>query len=118
MGTENYTDEQTDELVAAYKAAHADGEGSDDDRAAVVEEFSERFGKSPASIRQKLVREGVYVAKTRKTKTGEPVERKEDIVQNIAEILGKPVDVVGSLEKATKKALTTIRAALAANATD
>lgn len=104
----NYTEEMRDALVSAYESA----EDSDDAREAVVQEFAAEFGKDPRSIRAKLVREGVYIAKTRTTKTGGKVERKAAIVEDIASALGVDSDIVGSLESATKNALTLVRSAL------
>ena len=104
MAQQNYTEEQVTTLVAAYKAAETEAE-----RLATVAAYAETFGKTPASIRAKLVREGVYIAKEYKTKTGDKPESKDDIVTDIARTLGVTVDAVGSLEKATKKALRLIR---------
>jgi hypothetical protein len=104
----NYTDEQTSELVAAYEAAE-----TPEARDAVVEEFAETFGKTVRSIRAKLVREGVYVKKAYKTKTGGKPETKEGVVCDIAAILGVDADAkLGGLEKANKGALQLIRATL------
>ena len=111
MGTKkvNYTTAQTAELVAAYEAAD-----TEEAREAVVVEFSEAFGKGRQSIRAKLVSEGVYVAKTYKTKKGEKPESKAEIVAGIASILGVTQEAVESLEKANKAALTLVRGTLAA----
>jgi response regulator RpfG family c-di-GMP phosphodiesterase len=109
MAKANYTVEMTEEVVAAYSAAESEAA-----REEVVAHFAEKFGKNSKSVRAKLVREGVYVKKEYKTKTGGDVERKDAIVENIASALGVSSDAVGSLEKATKKALTLIRAALVA----
>ena len=47
----NYSPELTGQIVSAYQAGTA------------VEEIAETIGKSVRSVRSKLVREGVYVAK-------------------------------------------------------
>ena len=96
----NYTAEQTDALVKAYKEA----EGQEG-RQAVVEQFAENFGKSVASIRAKLVAEGVYVKAERARKR---VARKSELVTALAETLGLDEDVIGSLEKATSTALVKV----------
>ena len=104
----NYTEAQTSELVAAYEAAE-----TPEARDAVVESFAEEFGKTVRSIRAKLVREGVYVKKVYKTKTGGKPETKESIVGDIAATLGVDADSkLGGLEKANKGALSLIRASL------
>lgn len=107
--TPNYTDAQASELVEAYSAATNEGE-----RETVVATFSEKFGKNVKSIRAKLVREGVYVKKTYKAKTGETPERKAAIVSDIARTLGVNAEVVESLEKATKPTLNLLRGTLVA----
>jgi hypothetical protein len=111
MGTKkvNYTTAQTAELVAAYEAAE-----TQDEREAVVVEFSEAFNKGRQSIRAKLVSEGVYVAKTYKTKKGEKPESKAEIVAGIATVLGVTQEAVESLEKANKAALNLVRGTLVA----
>lgn len=65
------------------------------------------MGKGYRSIIAKAVRMGVaYNRKQPTTKTGEPVEKKEDIVADIAAIVEATLD---GLEKAPKPALQAIR---------
>ena len=111
MGTKkvNYTPEQTAMLVDAYESVE-----TQEQREAVVAHYAEEFGKAPQSIRAKLVSEGVYIAKTYKTKKGEKPESKAAIVAGIARILGVDQERVESLEKANKTALNLIRGTLAA----
>lgn len=104
-----YTEEQTNEMVEAYNAAE-----TDEDRKLVVEEFASEFAQSVASIRQKLVREGVYIKLSPKTKSGKPAERKAAIVADIASALGIAEETVDSLSAATKEALQQVRAGLTA----
>ena len=94
--TVNYTEEQVKALVGAY-----DNAGSQEARDSVVETFSQSLGKSVASIRAKLSREGVYVKKERLSKDGSKVERKAEKVTRIAEHSEKPLEFFDSLEKAT-----------------
>jgi hypothetical protein len=110
MGTKkaNYTPEQTAILVDAYTSVD-----TDETRAAVVAHYAEEFGKNPQSIRAKLVSEGVYVAKSYKTKKGEKPESKALIVAGIAHLLGVDPERVESLEKANKTALNLVRGSLA-----
>ena len=106
--TPNYTDAQTAELVAAYVAAE-----NEEQRNEVVEGYAELFSKTKPSIRAKLVREGVYVKKAYKSKTGAKPETKEEIVSDIARAMGVDADAkLGGLEKATKGALKLIRQTL------
>lgn len=102
-----YTDEQTQELVQAYTAAD-----TEESRDQVVAEYSDKFGKTVASVRAKLASESVYVPKARKTKSGEPIVSKSELVGKIAGLLGKPEDQFESLEKANKPVLKSIVDAL------
>jgi hypothetical protein len=106
--TPNYTETQVSTLVAAYTAETVT---NDAERAAVVATTAVEFAKSPASIRAKLVREGVYVKKTYKTKAGGESVSKAVMVERVASAMGVASDTIGSLEKATK---TTIAAVLKA----
>ena len=96
----NYTEEQVKALVGAY-----DNAGSQDARDEVVSTFAEKFGKSVASIRAKLSREGVYVKKERMTKDGRKVERKSVKVATIASLSSKDESFFESLEKANASVL-------------
>jgi len=86
----NYTDRMVAEMVAAYvQAPNPD----------TVAKLSEQLGKPTRSIVAKLVREGVYVAQQRVTKTGAPVIRKSDLVAQIQAAVGAELP---TLEKASK----------------
>jgi len=86
----NYTDRMVAEMVAAYvQAPNPD----------TVAKLSEQLGKPTRSIVAKLVREGVYVAQQRVTKTGAPVVRKSDLVAQIQAAVGAELP---TLEKASK----------------
>jgi len=95
-----YTEAQTLELVQAYTAVN-----TQDERDAIVDEFVVSFALPIASIRGKLSSEGVYVAKERKTKNGEPIVRKSALVAQVAELMGENEETVESLEKVTKPVL-------------
>jgi hypothetical protein len=114
MADTNYTPEQTAAIVEAYQAA------SDyDEQQRVVAMWADEFGKTPASVRSKLVREGVYQKKEYKGKTGEKAETKEEIVEDIARTLGVDADSkLGGLEKARKDTLQLIRKVLLIFASD
>jgi D-ribose pyranose/furanose isomerase RbsD len=109
MGTKtvNYTETQTAELVERYQAAE-----TPEQRDTVVEELAQDMGKTVRSVRQKLVREGVYIAKEYKTKTGARPESKEKIVTDIAGTLGVAAESIESLNKANKTTLALIRTTL------
>ena len=104
--TPNYTEEQTANMVNAYE--HADTDAA---RVAVVNEYAELYGKTAASVRAKLVREGVYIAQSR-APAGKAAEKKSAIVSAIADLLNVNGEVIESLEKATKKSLELVRDAL------
>ena len=100
--TPNYTDAMVEALHAGY-----DGTASDTERKAQVTALAVEVGRSEPSIRAKLTREGIYVALT-KAPAGKAPVRKAELVQLIADELEVDVDVIGSLEKATKNTLIRI----------
>ena len=87
--TVNYTTAQVDQIISMYKQSGNEA----------LPEIAAAVGKSVRSVRSKLVREGVYVAAPRVTKTGAPVVRKSEIVTQIQDALG--VEML-TLEKASK----------------
>lgn len=99
--TVNYTPEQTTKMVADYQAG------------VTVDQIAETLGKSVRSVVAKLSREGVYKRKEYKTKTGEPVVKKDAHADAIGAILRLPENDVESLTKANKSALKAIFEALA-----
>ena len=105
--TANYTNEMVTEMVDTYSA-----QKTEDERTSVVEAMAEKFGKTTRSIVAKLSREGVYVAKTAKTKNGAKVQTKGAMVDEIAVALGITRDDVASLENATKDTLAKVLAAV------
>lgn len=96
----NYTESQEAELAAA---------GIIDNAKAL--EFAAKFGKDVRSIRAKAVRMGIYKAAEKKSKTGGKIESKEDIVNDISDLVGKALD---GLEKAPKLVLQILRDRLSA----
>ena len=101
----NYTEEQVNELVAAYTAEPTE---------ATVAAFAEKFGKSVRSIVAKLARENVYHKKEYTNKKGEKPIAKAEMVARIAELTNENEENLGSLEKATKHALEVVIKALEA----
>lgn len=104
--TVNYSDEAVARLHEVY-----DGSASDEDKRAQVKALADELGKNEASIRAKLVREKIYVPYA-KVEAGKAGVRKAELVQAIADKIDADVDVIGSLEKATKVALSRVLAAL------
>jgi hypothetical protein len=99
----NYSEEMVQAMVADYQ---------DNPTKETVEKLSAEFGKTTRSIVAKLVREGVYVAAPRVTKTGAPVVRKADIVSQIQDAVGTELP---SLEKASKADLQALLDAVMGN---
>ena len=86
----NYTPEMTQDLVARYTAGMP------------VDMIARELGKSARSIVAKLVREGVYVAKT--TPATEKFT-KVDFIKAIAAGVGVDFESLDSLEKCSKPQL-------------
>ena len=97
--TVNYTEAQVAALAAGY-----DGSADEATRKAQIVALSDELGKNLASVRAKLTHMGIYVPNA-KAPAGKAVVRKATLVQAIADQLEVDVDVVGSLEKATKNTL-------------
>ena len=89
-GNLNYTEKMVAEMHEVYTA---------NPTRESVETLAKTFGKSTRSIIAKLSREGIYVPMERKTKTGEPIVRKAELVAQIEEHYGIELP---SLVKATK----------------
>ena len=86
----NYSPELTGQIVSAYQAGTA------------VEEIAETIGKSVRSVRSKLVREGVYVAKEKPATRKVEGPTKKEILRDLD---ATGFDTKG-FEGATKDALT------------
>ena len=98
----NYTPEQTAVLVSRYV-----------DEKITVENLAVEFGKSVRSIVAKLSREGVYQKKAYVTKTGEAVQKKNDLADAIGAVLKMTEPEIDSMTKVNKTALQKIFTALA-----
>jgi len=106
MATDIYQDSKVvEDMKSSYCAAK-----TDDERAAVVEQLAQKYGKSLSSIRQKLVREGVYIKRERTSKDGTEVISKGKLVDIIDKLLQLNLTEAEatSLEKATKQTLKKI----------
>ena len=95
----NYTAEQTKQIVEGYRSGQA------------VEALAELVGKSARSVVAKLVREGVYIAKTKQV--GARVS-KATLIAEIAERTDLNPVMLAGLEKAPREALEALVDALAA----
>ena len=80
-----------------------------------VEQIAQDLGKTVRSVVAKLSREGVYQKKVYKSKTGEPVVKKDAHADAIGAILRLPENDIESLTKANKSALKAIFEALASS---
>jgi hypothetical protein len=92
---ENYSPEMVTELTEAYT-----NQTTDQARKAIVEQFAEKFGKSVASVRMRLVRDKVYIKPEATTKAGKPVVKKDELVNKIADLLDVEHELFDSLSKA------------------
>jgi predicted transcriptional regulator len=106
--TVNYTPEQTELMVGMYVGVRDESEAR---RAEVVAEIAEMLGKNERSVRAKLSREGVYVAKAvvSKVTKGEPAKKLE-LAEQIATFVAKVNPE--TLAKAGKTDLVAILAAV------
>ena len=98
MNQSVYTETVVSNMVARYKDVVAKDY---DTRSAVVAELADELKQTVGSVRSKLVREGVYVAKET-TKASGATKSKEDIVKALEAISG---ETLTSFNKATKKDL-------------
>ena len=89
----NYSDVQVATMIERYTS---------EPTRATVDAIAQDFNKNSRSIIAKLVREGVYQAAPRVTKTGAPVVRKAAIIANINANLGLAENALASLEKTSK----------------
>lgn len=96
----SYTDELTAEIVAEYEASPS---------RETVETIAARIDKSVRSVIAKLSSAGVYETPQRLTKTGDIIEKKEEMVTQICTWLGVEAP---TLVKTGKQDLKRIRDAL------
>ena len=89
--SKNYTDEMISTITSQYSANPV---------RATVDALADQFGKSPRSVIAKLSALGIYQKPVQVTKRGEPVVKKEVIVAQVFERLGR--DDLPSLGKMTK----------------
>jgi hypothetical protein len=109
----NYTEAQAEHLATEYALGQ-----NDEERKQILENLSVETGRDVRSIRAKLVRMKVYIAKTYVPKTGGAVETKDKIVSSIAATMGVGEDQLAGLNKATKPTLNLLRAVIEIAAAD
>ena len=98
-----YTPQQTLELLKMYE---------NDPSEATIRKASVKFNKTERSIVAKLSKEGVYIKKVKRDKTGQPIEKKDEIVQKIESILNLQTGDLEGLEKSPKLILKKLRTAI------
>lgn len=96
----SYSEELTTEIVAEYVA---------DPCRATVDAIAERINKSVRSVIAKLSSAGVYQTPQRTTKTGDQIEKKEEMVVEVCTWLGIEAP---TLAKTGKQDLKKVRDAL------
>lgn len=96
----SYTEETATEIIAEYVASPC---------RETVDAIAERLDKSVRSVIAKLSSAGVYQTPQRKTKTGEDIEKKEDMVVEVCTWLGIEAP---TLAKTGKQDLKKVRDAL------
>lgn len=96
--TTRYTQEQTDSLISAYKAASTDQE-----RKQVIVSQAKNLGKSTQSVISKLSREQVYVKPVKNTVPKRT--NKEQYISHIRIMLGAREHELESLDKVTARDL-------------
>ena len=109
----NYTKDQTDLMVGMYTGVAGESEARRDE---VVNEIAALFKKNVRSVRAKLSREDVYVAKVPVSKDGSPVARKAELAETLVKVSGLALVSADKLNKTDLVAL--IAFAKAATATE
>lgn len=94
----SYTEEMTREIVDEYNG---------NPTRETVDAIAARIGKTSRSVIAKLAAAGVYQTPKRTTKTGEPIVKKEQLVQEIGTWLGIEVPTLAKTGKQDLKLLHT-----------
>jgi hypothetical protein len=91
-----YSEELTKEIVSEYLAQPT---------RETANAIAARIGKSPRSVIAKLAAAGVYRAPERTTKTGDPIVKKDELVEDINKWLGLDLTTLAKTGKLDLKAL-------------
>jgi hypothetical protein len=94
----SYTEELTRSVIEEY-GKHPSRE--------TVSAIAQRIGKSDRSVIAKLAAAGVYQTPVRTTKTGDPIVKKEELVEEIGGWLGIEVPTLAKTGKLDLKKLHT-----------
>ena len=92
----SYSEELTKEIVDEYSANPS---------RETVDAIAARIGKTARSVIAKLAAAGVYQTPKRTTKTGEPIVKKEELVEQIGKWLGIEVPTLAKTGKLDLKKL-------------
>ena len=92
----SYSEELTREIIEEYAANPTRD---------TVDAIAERIGKSPRSVIAKLAAAGIYQTPKRTTKTGEPIVKKEELVEQIGNWLDIEVPTLAKTGKLDLKKL-------------
>ena len=109
----NYTEEEVLSLAAIYSKAT-----NEEERTIAVTEAVETLGKTKASIIAKLSSLKLYVRPSTSPKSKKPVITKDMMVEQIAEQMQTPSELLPGLEKANKNTLILILKSLKEHTTD
>ena len=112
--TVNYTPEMIETMTALYTSVSGK-DSTDTERKEMVVTISGEIGKTVNSVRAKLSKLNLYIKPKPTTKSGVTPVRKSALVSEIATLLDRDEDLLGSLEKSTKFALNAVIAGLKAN---
>ena len=95
-----YTPEITQQLLADHHSGVS------------VQDLAEKFSVPERSVIAKLSSLGVYQRKSYVNKQGNPPEKKEVLIERIAQLLDVNLELLESLEKANKNVLLLLERAL------
>jgi hypothetical protein len=88
--TVNYTPEMTARAVELYTSV---ADGTETERAEMVKRIANELNKTDRSVRSKLSREGVYIAKKPVSKvTGEAPAKKIELAERLRVVSGANID--------------------------
>lgn len=101
MAAKNFSEDDVNYMKDRYGEAK-----NQEERSLAVDEIAKKLGKTPSSIRSKLVKEKIYISAVRTSKVtkGKP-ETKESMVGRIEETLDMESGSLVGLEKAPKLVL-------------
>lgn len=99
---ENYTADMVTLMVTMYNSVREENEKCRDEMVAFI---GEELGKKDRSVRAKLSREGVYIAKVPVGKNGKPAVKKETLATDLRALTGLPLVSADAMHKVDLEAL-------------